>query len=335
MMRYIIIGIIILLSSQTVEAQTAKYEFCPEGARWVYQESNPTIWPTNFFNVYVYERDSILDNQPVKIIREDLMYSSGPADPEDPIWRVPDLDHPDNRFIRNHYIYQSEDSLRVYFYDKGEFRPLYDFSLDSADIFIVYNYDYHICEPVDSVYVIVDDIIPSSIGLKVLRASPNTQYFSSAYEVLYYIGGLLRGMFPDYYYLDNPNCGSDIWENNDIIPYAHLLTCYSDNVGALSYYGQFDNCPDIFNVLLSDEESISALTLLDIYPNPASDKITIELDSENIEEIYLTDINGRIHALSSLSAHQFKLPELPYGAYILKVITSTEIYVSKLIISNP
>jgi len=336
MTKYSILALFSFLSVSAM-AQTQKYEFCPQGAKWVYQYVDDQSWPRNSFNIYQYEEDSVIDGQLVKIIKEDLMYSSGSSDPQDPLWEIPDLNHPDNTFIRNHFVYQSDDSSRVYFYDKGEFRPLYDFSLEEGDLFVVYNYDYHLCEPVDSVYAVVEDfstgsINPGFIQFSSIYTTLNQNYFYPPTRIVNFLGSTSKGMFPMYYYEANPNCPTTIYEDNEFIPYGGI-SCYSDDSGIGRNPWQRTNCQDIFNVVLSSESFKPLLnsSKLTVYPNPSSDFFHIDY-TKRINSVWLVDLLGKITPLEKNIHKEYNVRHINKGMYLLKVESESTIYTAKIIL---
>ena len=75
---------------------------------------------------------------------------------------------------------------------------------------------------------------------------------------------------------------------------------------------------------------------INIYPNPASGKVTIELGSTSATTVSLIDMNGR--ALSSYSfqspVSSFDVSGLPSGIYFVKVASQTGIAISKLVVKH-
>ncbi len=75
---------------------------------------------------------------------------------------------------------------------------------------------------------------------------------------------------------------------------------------------------------------------INIYPNPASGKVTVELVNTSVATVSLIDMNGR--ALSSYSfqspVSSFDVSTLPSGIYFVKVASQTGIAISKLVVKH-
>jgi hypothetical protein len=77
-----------------------------------------------------------------------------------------------------------------------------------------------------------------------------------------------------------------------------------------------------------------------IYPNPCKqEKVTIELSQNEIKEISLTNITGKVVFLENYlvpeNKKQIQLNDIPNGLYIIKVKTSKNtLVVKKLMVSN-
>ena len=75
---------------------------------------------------------------------------------------------------------------------------------------------------------------------------------------------------------------------------------------------------------------------INIYPNPASGKVTVELVNTSVATVSLIDMNGR--ALSSYSfqspVSSFDVSGLPSGIYFVKVASQTGIAISKLVVKH-
>lgn len=73
-----------------------------------------------------------------------------------------------------------------------------------------------------------------------------------------------------------------------------------------------------------------------VYPNPASDIFNIELNSElDGANLVLMDLHGRVllqQTFGNELRHEFRLPEMARGAYLLRIIDGQKIFSSKLMV---
>lgn len=84
-----------------------------------------------------------------------------------------------------------------------------------------------------------------------------------------------------------------------------------------------------FNSLSEKEEND-----IEIYPNPASDKINVNSD-QPLQSVAMIDISGRTVLVRSLNFNKscsLELAELPKGYYVLKLTTSSGNQVSRKVI---
>ena len=71
---------------------------------------------------------------------------------------------------------------------------------------------------------------------------------------------------------------------------------------------------------------------LNIYPNPASNYINIDMD--NITEIYIVDMSGKTVLIENIDNNTIDVSKLNNGIYTIKVITCKNIYSTQIIINN-
>jgi hypothetical protein len=84
-----------------------------------------------------------------------------------------------------------------------------------------------------------------------------------------------------------------------------------------------------FNSLSEKEEND-----IEIYPNPASDKINVNSD-QPLQSVAMIDISGRTVLVRNFNFNKscsLELPELPKGYYVLKLTTSSGNQVSRKVI---
>ena len=88
------------------------------------------------------------------------------------------------------------------------------------------------------------------------------------------------------------------------------------------------------------EEPLSSEKKIMLYPNPARDEVTFSFPSVNqkIISVELMDLNGR--KIKSLGGAQsgnnclVKLPDIPGGMYLLKIIASDQSFVTGVMIEE-
>lgn len=90
--------------------------------------------------------------------------------------------------------------------------------------------------------------------------------------------------------------------------------------------------PPGLNTRFSEESTLSLE--LRVYPNPATDgKVTVELNSQEISEIRLTNITGKEVFLKKFqlaeNKKEIQLNDIPNGLYIIRIITSGQNQVMK------
>lgn len=124
------------------------------------------------------------------------------------------------------------------------------------------------------------------------------------------------------------------WEgtNSDTVYLSDFSIPFKVNAGAV---------PDFINAtfgcwvsILEEHEKIN----FDVYPNPASENVTINLtglEKGNLYELEILDMTGRLHYSLSLEAYQklqLPLQDLEKGTYILKLDTGKNIIARKLVL---
>ena len=99
---------------------------------------------------------------------------------------------------------------------------------------------------------------------------------------------------------------------------------------------------DNFEIIIIDDDTPLAVEneylIENIYPNPISEKVTIDLHhSRIIKEIRLDDFNGKIiKSFSGNNSSSITLPinDLNDGIFLLKIKTNFEIIIKKIIITK-
>lgn len=98
------------------------------------------------------------------------------------------------------------------------------------------------------------------------------------------------------------------------------LACHS--VGNTVIYGA-GSSPS--SCILSSVEKVDNTIEVQIFPNPVDEQLTIELKNAEIQELFITDLNGRIILRQSINnLQQVSIPfegALPSGVYLVKLAT--------------
>ena len=89
--------------------------FAPTGAKWYYNHSEVALGPPQYgYMLFEVVGDTIIDTLTCKIVRE-TYYAA------------------DSTVSDHGSLYLYSDSGKVYYFDNGQFKLLYDFSLSSGD----------------------------------------------------------------------------------------------------------------------------------------------------------------------------------------------------------
>jgi hypothetical protein len=89
--------------------------------------------------------------------------------------------------------------------------------------------------------------------------------------------------------------------------------------------------------MISNTVSVQGIpdTSVSLFPNPASTKVSVMMNEE-IEEITITDLSGRIllKQLVGAKSVQIDISEFPGGSYIVHLATQNEITIRKMLVEN-
>lgn len=92
---------------------------------------------------------------------------------------------------------------------------------------------------------------------------------------------------------------------------------------------QFSN--DGFSALSAKENSLR--NLFNLYPNPFSDNITLNIESEKVQNIFVFSMDGR-EVFQTSKTNTLLLKDLAHGHYLLKILLSNGVVIKKKIIKN-
>jgi serine protease AprX len=105
---------------------------------------------------------------------------------------------------------------------------------------------------------------------------------------------------------------------------------YQDYNGNLSVIDQ--NVTESITLVESTSVFVEEESDVLIYPNPASDKITVQLDEKEIILIEISDLSGKV--LKTAEGNQLYISEFEDGVYLCKIIHNEGVYLLKFIISR-
>ncbi|MGX1023043.1 T9SS type A sorting domain-containing protein [Flavobacterium sp. CS20] len=109
---------------------------------------------------------------------------------------------------------------------------------------------------------------------------------------------------------------------NDVIynPFYYTFTTQNNTI-YLDITNSEGSVATFYDNVLSQEEFLRQK--VKVYPNPVVDKLFIESNQTNIQELLIYDLSGRIVLKQdSLENYQFDVSKLRQGIYILKIYTS-------------
>ena len=293
-------------------------EFASVGTKWYYDYNEDMTGWDNGYVLIESVIDTLIDDMSCrKLVKTIYEYNQ-------------DSNEEQQRVIGYEYVSQIDDSVMIY--RDGEFKKLYDFGAEVGDTLIIPGHDY---DPalmngqgvvVDKGTIEFDGQTLRYIDLKHPKDTPWQFPIFVSYGEDYYtvricekIGNISGYLLPEPY-----NTGVEVlWEGGG------ALRCYSDNVMSVSF--QDKACDYIVSV-----DGISSQGLINIFPNPANDNITIELTADcHTIEIY--DSFGRMmmsqQVTESLS-HQvvdIDISKYPSGLYLVVVKDDNNRYYKRIV----
>lgn len=300
-----------------VAIANAQIEFAPVGAEWNYTNKetiNGNMLQYKNLN-YICEKDTIVQSNNCKLIRGSEVSSYG------------------NSSIPGNYaeiIYQ--DNSTIYYFFDGQFRKLFDFSLeleDSIDIeFKTYKVNSYNMDSTIVIRCIVDEILFDTINgteVKTFRVMLDNFSFYHPDITLYDLKS--RYFFNELYLHYNINYIGDFIPH--VSPYPTIcmelpvynLTCYNDdNVNYVTDWWLEEDKPCDFSgtisVVNTENQEIK------FFPNPVLENITIQNSENDINLVEIADLLGKVHVSLSTETNSdicIDLRKLTKGIYFLKI----------------
>lgn len=276
----------------------------PEEAEWFFNREVLLNFPAHGYSHFTVEGDTIIDGENVKKIRRTEIHFNGSIADESRIY------------------YLKEENSRVHFWTGTEFELMYDLTLNPGDTLKI---PIHINPTCDSVTAfVVDSVSQININDSLLKV----QYLSSKYflesesepevhkeVIIERIGRIEEFIF-------KPECSRDAvpWE-------TLLLRCYRDN--EIHYkadwwqnYMPDAPCDTLIDGRTGIESDFQEHQLL-IYPNPASNRLSVESLYSDIQEIYLYNSEGKLITIFKPGCNSFEIntSQLENGFYFLNIHT--------------
>jgi hypothetical protein len=194
----------------------------------------------------------------------------------------------------------------------------FDFSLEENDSILLYSLNY------DSLGIFtVDSVrhISTLTGNRKAVYLRNEDWDSFSWKPVWVEGiGTLGDMENRE---TSPGLGSKSGGNGE-------LSCFFKD-GVKIYQSEYSQSIDTCLEFYSLVETIKTGTTINIFPNPASSEITIELRDDSPFSIYFYDLYGRL-LFKTNDKKKIELNCLTNGTYILRVKINNEFYTKKLMI---
>lgn len=282
--KLILAGTLALLSVQFLYGQSW-FEGNPS---WNYEYDWFCIYNVLGHSRIVYKKDTIIDNQSMKIFTgENYRNEMGMVEE----WQS------------NFIMYDNLD--KVYIYANGNSTLLYDFTKEIGDV-ISYNISNdNTCEP--SLLMELDTILERELNSHPVRVQKwkllnNNEFFGEEITIVEKIGA--TGNF--YFFMSyNWHCGLDHC-------YPYQFNCYHNEALDISYPSS-ENCSDLF-VDLNEIENNST----ELYPNPNNGLFQLDFNRET-KKIIVYNLQGEIISVAK-KVDFIDISKEPSGLYYLKVI---------------
>jgi len=253
MKKFYLISTIIILFCNSIYSQWA-----PIGAKWTY---TMTFNMSNNIDTFVIRSvgDTSIQGHLCKILQK----NAGLCD------------------LRPLREYMYEDNSKVFFYDNSRniFQMLYDFNGNIGDSIIIYPDDY---PSNDYISTIIDSISTINVNSHILKKLYVHCSPSSINWIPSNSGVVIENIGDTYYMFPWLFGGCDA-------QWAGPLRCYEDTV--LGAYN-FNTAPSCDYTLLVGINETNNPFKIDIFPNPASEQINLDINIDNSFNYYIYNIFG-------------------------------------------
>lgn len=304
-------------------------EFAPLGATWVYQNVRPenTIFPSLIR--FTAARDTFLNERVARVIEKELLYFDGSG-----MWV----------WEREGEEIVSSTGDSVFVYNEGEYKLIFDFTRETGDMIVVIDQPFdgflfwkepyftkftHFQYQIDSLSTVVyenDTLIMQYVSYLENPYDSFLQWgFQNSVALAQpppFLGKILQGV-------GSLGFDSMLGTTPDISYPADFgieqLTCYSDSLRTINFSGV-----DCDSLIASYENQSSVLESetgrIEVFPNPFSSTLNIEIPNTHSSEIFIYDINGSLVEKLNGGKQVYDLSHLKSGTYLLRINSKVHIY---------
>ncbi len=282
-------------------------DFAPIGAEWHYTEGFFMSGDKNFLKI-TSVKDTVYQGKACRKLLKTRI-----------IWC--------NMRTETEYVYSKNNAVFFWQSDLTGFQKLIDFNAEAGDSWAIQMNDMVIATDIDSVLIEVDStsyIDINNQSLKVLYVTYRG-YYDDEIEVQY--SSQIIEKIGDMYYLFNffPELALACDGN-----YSEGLRCYEDEELGLYSTGIADSCTYIYH--WTDIEEESKETIFSVYPNPTTDIVEINTNSQESMVLEIRDLTGRLISKYDFRSNtEIDLSGLPDGIYLMKAIDGHRMEIKKII----
>ncbi|KAA5532388.1 T9SS type A sorting domain-containing protein [Taibaiella lutea] len=316
--KHLVLTCFLLVSFFNVNAQNI---YAPIGAEWYNEQSH------GVFYCHV-TGDTVIQGTSCRIIKEEALYN------------VPPNQHPYYDLWPNtFYVYDSPDTVFIYNNIFQRFTPVFVFNVAAGDTIHLPLTPLQGCRffnnamLTDSLFHIVVDSVAmvnysgstfKTVYSHIIETNAHYQKWAINNQNIYaeYLGSLTSNILPLC-----TNCGSCLSEEFTTVPGE--LRCYHDNEHQINLTSETcDNgATAVTDVLMTN-------LILEIYPNPANDMISItNKTGHKITGVSLQTITGKRFEIP-VTNNQVSLKHFPNGFYFIRIQMNNEYVVAKPVIVN-
>jgi len=298
---------LILLILVGISLQNFAQDFAPIGTEWHWDERFAFSGNIDFIK-FQSEKDTLINDVLCKkIIKRHKIFCNDRPDVE--------------------YLFTRNDT--VFFLDTifNGFQILYDFNAQTNDSWIILLKDE--TNDIDSLTITVDSTDFQQINDSILKVLYVTYYKNDESRPQIYNSKIIERI-GDIQYMFNWFPFSEIVCDAN---YSNGLRCYQDSVIGLYSTGIANSCD--YTYIWTGIEQCNNEDLISIYPNPTTEKVTIEISKKANLELRITDFLGKTHLQNDFSESiNIDLSDFKKGIYLISVYENRKFIGSKKILKK-